>query len=75
MREALRALPRLRDARDLIVRIAAQWQADGLDTSPLAAPLADVQEAIADIEAIIQNRDNPSSSTAIEDGSDRGSTK
>jgi hypothetical protein len=45
------AAEKLRAARQQITHIAAQWQAEGLDTSPLAAPLLMLQEAIAAVEA------------------------
>jgi hypothetical protein len=44
------AVKKLQAARDQIARIAARWQADGRDTSPLANPLVTIQEAIAELE-------------------------
>ena len=45
------AAEKLRSARDEIARIAAQWQAGGHDTTPLAEPLVRIQEAIAELES------------------------
>jgi hypothetical protein len=44
------AVAKLRSARETVVRIAADWQARGWDTSPLTEPLVHIQEAISDLE-------------------------
>jgi hypothetical protein len=44
------AVAKLQSAREAIVRIAADWQRRGWDTSPLAQPLIDLQNAIAELE-------------------------
>ena len=48
------AAARLRAVRQQIVQVAARWQSEGVDTSPLAEPLTGMQEAIADLEARAQ---------------------
>jgi hypothetical protein len=48
------AAAKLREVRQQIAQVAARWQAEGLDTSPLAGPLLGMQEAIADLEARAQ---------------------
>lgn len=47
-----RAIDKFVAARDQIVRIAADWQARGVDTSPLSAPLVAMQEGIDALEAV-----------------------
>ena len=46
------SLDRLRAARTEICHTAASWQRGGLDTAALAAPLAELQEAIHLLEAL-----------------------
>jgi hypothetical protein len=48
------AAAKLRAVRQQIAQVAAKWQAEGVDTSPLAGPLMGIQEAIADLEARAQ---------------------
>ena len=52
MIEALHAIGRLRAARRRRVEIAAAWQAAGVDTEPLNAPLIDIQAALAELEVL-----------------------
>ena len=52
MADLARALEKLRDARRRIVKVAAEWQAQGIDTEPLNLPLIHVQEALAEIESL-----------------------
>ena len=47
-----KAVQKLGHARAAIVRIAAAWQADGVETSPLTEPLVQIQEALAHLEAL-----------------------
>ena len=47
-----RATQRIRVARDAIIRAAAEWQRSGTDTTALNQPLIDIQEALAELEAI-----------------------
>jgi hypothetical protein len=42
---------KLRAAREEIVRVAAEWQALGIDTSPLVALLLAIQEAVAELQS------------------------
>ena len=49
-----RAIDKIRIARDTIVRVAAAWQRDGRDTTPLSQPLIDVQEALAELESAVE---------------------
>ena len=44
------AVAKLLAARRQIAAVAAQWQAQGIDTSPLTGPLLAMQEAIAELE-------------------------
>jgi hypothetical protein len=44
------AVTKLRTARQQITQVAAKWQAEGVDTSPLTGPLLVLQEAIAILE-------------------------
>jgi hypothetical protein len=48
----LRAVQKIRAARDAIVRIAAEWQRSGTETTALSQPLVDIQEALAELEAL-----------------------
>lgn len=52
MSPAVRAVENLRRARRRIVETAADWQARGIDTEPLNAPLIGIQEALAELEAL-----------------------
>ena len=52
MVDAASAVMRLRTARRAIITVAANWQAEGLDTEPLNLPLIEIQEALAELEAI-----------------------
>ena len=52
MIEAEGAIQKLRAARRRIVEIAADWQAKGFDTEPLNLPLIEIQEALAELEAL-----------------------
>lgn len=45
------AVQKLIAAREQVVRIAADWQARGIDTAPLTEPLITMQEGIAALEA------------------------
>jgi hypothetical protein len=54
MTDLRRVTDRLRSARGRIVMVAADWQARGIDTSPLTPALVDLQEALADVEALAQ---------------------
>ena len=56
MADGSKALAKIRSALDHVVRIAARWQAEGLDTSPLAQSLLDIQEAISEVEADARRR-------------------
>lgn len=47
-----KALQKIVHARDSIVRTAAAWQAEGVETMPLAEPLVDIQEALAQLETL-----------------------
>ena len=52
MIEAAGATTKLRTARRAIIKIAAEWQAAGIDTEALNLPLIHIQEALAELEAI-----------------------
>jgi hypothetical protein len=52
LRRHVRAIRKIRSARDAIVRVAAGMQAGGVDTSGLTPPLVDIQEALAELEAV-----------------------
>lgn len=52
MVDASGVILRLRAARRSIITVAAEWQAEGLDTEPLNLPLIHIQEALAELEAI-----------------------
>ena len=56
MEDASNPLEKIGSARDHIVRVAARWQAEGVDTSPLAQSLLEIQEAIAAVEAARRRR-------------------
>ena len=56
MADVSQTLKKMRSARDHIVRVAALWQAEGLDTSPLAQSLLEIQDAIAEVEAALPRR-------------------
>ena len=47
-----RAVRKIRAARDEIIRLAAGMQASGTDTSALTPLLIDIQEALAELEAL-----------------------
>ena len=46
------ALQKIGNARSTIIRVAAEWQAAGQETSPLAGPLCDIQEALSQLETL-----------------------
>ena len=52
MVDATVAMTKLRTARRAIIVTAAEWQAAGIDTEPLNLPLIQIQEALAELEAI-----------------------
>jgi nitrogen-specific signal transduction histidine kinase len=52
MIEAVRARQKLREAIRKVAGVAAQWQEAGVDTEPLNLPIIQVQEAIAELDAI-----------------------
>ena len=52
MTPAFRATETLRRARRELITVAADWQARGIDTEPLNAPLIEIQEALAELEAL-----------------------
>ena len=47
-----RALEKICNARGAIIRTAAEWQASGVETSPLTTPLIEIQEAVAQLETL-----------------------
>jgi hypothetical protein len=47
-----KAVQKIVQARGAIVRTAAEWQAQGIETSPLAEPLLEIQEALAQLETL-----------------------
>jgi hypothetical protein len=47
-----KAVGKIVQARGAIVRVAAAWQAEGIETSPLAEPLLEIQEALAQLETL-----------------------
>ena len=47
-----RALQKIGSARAAIIRTAAEWQAAGTETSPLTAPLIEIQEALSQLETL-----------------------
>jgi hypothetical protein len=52
MIDAEGAVQKVRAARRKIVQVTAAWQAEGRDTGPLNLPLIEIQEALAELEAI-----------------------
>jgi len=52
MIDAVRAMNRLRRDRRTFIQTAAQWQEAGLNTDPLNLPVIELQEAIAELEAV-----------------------
>jgi hypothetical protein len=53
MVDVARQIERLRAARSRVITAAANWQRDGTDTSALAAPLVELQEAIYLLETSV----------------------
>jgi hypothetical protein len=47
-----KAVNKIIQARGAVVRVAAEWQAQGVETSPLTGPLLEIQEALAQLEAL-----------------------
>jgi hypothetical protein len=47
-----KALQKIVHARASIVRAAAAWQAEGIETVPLSEPLVEIQEALAQLEML-----------------------
>jgi hypothetical protein len=47
-----KAVQKIVQARGAIVRVAADWQSQGIETSPLAEPLLEIQEALAQLETL-----------------------
>ena len=47
-----KALQKIGDARGSIIRTAADWQASGVETSPLTAPLIEIQEALTLLQTL-----------------------
>ena len=47
-----RALQKIVQARASIVKTAAQWQAQGIETSPLTDPTVEIQEALTQLEIL-----------------------
>ena len=56
LRHHVRAIRKIRSARDTIVRVAAAMQAKGINTSGLTPPLIEIQEALAELEAVKEKR-------------------
>ena len=52
LRHHVRAIRKIRSARDTIIRVAAAMQAKGVDTSALTPPLVEIQEALAELEVV-----------------------
>ena len=52
MIDAVRAKEKLRSAVRTVAAVAARWQAAGIDTEPLNLPIIQIQEAVAELEAI-----------------------
>ena len=48
------AIDRLRSARGRIVAVAADWQAQGVETASLTPALIDIQDALAELEGAAQ---------------------
>ena len=57
------AIQKLSWARAEIVRLAAAWQAAGVDTAALTEPLVQIQEALAQLEAPQQPAAKPAADT------------
>jgi len=53
------ATAKLRAVRERITRIAAEWQARGIDTAPLADALIELQDGIAQVESSIARHPPP----------------
>ena len=47
-----KALQKIGHARGSIIRVAAEWQAGGHETSPLTEPLCEIQEALSQLETL-----------------------
>ena len=60
------ALQKIVAARDTVIRLAAVWQASGRDTTALSQPLIDIQEALAELEAVQAEQDRNQRSAAPE---------
>jgi hypothetical protein len=46
------AIQAIRDAQRQIAEIAVKWQKEGIDTSPLSAPVMRIQDARAYLESL-----------------------
>ena len=57
-----KAIAKITRARGSIIRTAAAWQAEGIETSPLTEPLFEMQEALAQLELLAASL--PASATA-----------
>ena len=55
-----KALQKIVHARASIIRTAAEWQASGIETSPLTSPLIEIQEALAQLETLAASLPAPS---------------
>lgn len=55
-----KALQKIGHARASIIRTAADWQATGVETSPLTTPLVEIQEAVAQLETLAASLPAPS---------------
>jgi hypothetical protein len=55
-------------ARGAIVRVAARWQAQGIETSPLTGPLLEIQEALAQLESLASTLPPPAGATYVATG-------
>ena len=47
-----KALQKIGHARGSIIRVAAEWQSGGHETSPLTDPLCEIQEALSQLESL-----------------------
>jgi len=47
-----KALQKISHARGTIIRVAAEWQSAGHETSPLTEPLCDIQDALSQLETL-----------------------
>ena len=47
-----KALQKIGQARSTIIRVAAEWQSAGHETSPLTEPLCEIQEALNQLETL-----------------------